>query len=515
MITEIVSKFESFRNRLFRLFHYRSGATMDLIDAVSAVGVTDSIVKLSLSDLFRRKYSSLTDVLSSLFRTNLKTPPKVEERQQQTLKITQLLAEECALNSQETGFALFAIDCTANPRIYAKKVADRTAVHAPNHIPGQKPITVGHEYSVLVYLPNHAIDQELHWAVPLSVRRVKSDQVGPQIGLVQLEEIVNQTVFKNRFCVSVSDTAYSTRAWAIGVKKWSQVVHIARMRANRKLYRMPFCGSKTRCGRPRIYGEELLLKCPSQPDLEEIATITTRKGRIYEVLLQRWNDVIMQGSQEERTHEHPFDLLRVIVTDEKGKPVYRRPLWVMIAGIKRRDVSSKEAYISYGRRYDVEHFFRFGKQKLGLVNSQTCETRHEENWHWIGILAYNMLYHARQLTHPVIYPWEKRKVRAITMAERPSQVQRDYGRIIRGIGTPAPIPKTRGKSPGRQLGAKGGQRPTHALIRRSKQDEFIAHSLPENSSIKNKRKSPAKRNRIPYTRVRRFWAKNRPAPMRC
>ena len=151
MITEIVSKFESFRNRLFRLFHYRSGATMDLIDAVSAVGVTDSIVKLSLSDLFRRKYSSLTDVLSSLFRTNPKTPPKVEERQQQTLKITQLLAEECALNSQETGFALFAIDCTANPRIYAKKVADRTAVHAPNHIPGQKPITVGHEYSVLVY----------------------------------------------------------------------------------------------------------------------------------------------------------------------------------------------------------------------------------------------------------------------------------------------------------------------------------------------------------------------------
>ena len=115
----------------------------------------------------------------------------------------------------------------------------------------------------------------------------------------------------------------------------------------------------------------------------------------------------------------------------------------------------------------------------------------------------------------IIYPWEKRKVRAITMAERPSQVQRDYGRIIRGIGTPAPIPKTRGKSPGRQLGAKGGQRPTHALIRRSKQDEFIAHSLPENSSIKNKRKSPAKRNRIPYTRVRRFWAKNRPAPMRC
>jgi hypothetical protein len=31
-------------------------------------------------------------------------------------------------------------------RAYATMVADRTIVHAPNHVPGQKPITVGHEY---------------------------------------------------------------------------------------------------------------------------------------------------------------------------------------------------------------------------------------------------------------------------------------------------------------------------------------------------------------------------------
>ena len=147
MIEAILFKFQSFRNRLFQLFDYRSGATMDLIDAVSAEITASSVVKMSLSELFRRKYSSLTDVLNSLFRTNLKAPPTAKGRQQQTLKITQLLAEECAPSPQENGFALFAIDCTANPRIYAKKIADRTAVHAPNHIPGQKPITVGHEYS--------------------------------------------------------------------------------------------------------------------------------------------------------------------------------------------------------------------------------------------------------------------------------------------------------------------------------------------------------------------------------
>lgn len=293
---------------------------MDLIDTISATPV-DSVVKLSLSHLFRRKYSSLTDVLSSLFRTHSKEIPTIEETRKQTLKVTQLLAEECAPGIDEDDFALFAIDCTANPRIYAKKVDDRSIIHTPNHIPGQKPITVGHEYSVVVHLPNHMEDKELHWVVPLMVRRVESHQSGPQVGLLQLEEISNQTVFKNHFCVSVADAAYSTRGWVVGVSKWPHVVHVARMRGNRKLYRMAHGGNNIRRGRPQIYGDELLLADPSQPDLEEITSMITRKGRECQVLLQRWNDVIMKGSKEERTHEHPFDLLRVTVTDNQGKPV--------------------------------------------------------------------------------------------------------------------------------------------------------------------------------------------------
>lgn len=514
MIATIVSKFQSFRNRLFQLFHYRSGATMDLIDTVSAETSADSIVKLSLSELFRRKYSSLTDVLSCLFRTNLKTASTIEERREETLKVTQLLAEESASSSRKGEFALFAIDCTANPRIYANKVDDRSIVHAPNHVPGQKPITSGHEYSVLVHLPNQTEDRELHWVVPLSVRRVESHQSGPQVGFAQLEEISNQTVFKNHFCVNVSDAAYSTKSWAIGVNKWPHVVQIARIRGNRKLYRMPTANSTTRRGRPQIYGEELLLNCPSQPDLEEITTTTTRKGRECQVLLQRWNDVIMQGSKEERTHEYPFDLLRVIVTDKKGKPVYRRPLWVIIVGVRRRDVKSRDAYISYGRRYDIEHFFRFGKQRLGLVNSQTCETHHEEGWHWIGLLAYTMLYHARQLTQPVAYPWEKRNVHVIATTQRPSQVQRDYKRIIRGIGTPAPIPKPRGKSPGRLMGCKSGERPDRPLIRKSVKKETL-ESFDVQKKGSSSRRKKSRRPRLQYPRMQRIWSKNRPSPMRC
>ena len=487
---------------------------MDLIDTVSAETDANSIVKLSLSDLFRRKYSSITDVLDSLFRSDLKRPVTKEETRELSLKVTQLLAEECPL-SEENGFVLFAIDCTANPRIYAEKVRDRAIVHAPNHVPGQKPITAGHEYSVLIHLPDNPTDRELHWVVPLSSRRVESNESGPQVGLAQLEEIATVTVFKNRFCVNVSDTAYSTRQWIIGASKLPNVVHIARMRSNRKVYRVPPPGSKKKRGRPLIYGEEIPLSAPPQPDLEEITTIMTRRGGKHQVHLARWNDVIMQGSDKERTHEHPFDLVRITVVDKKGKPVYKRPLWVMVTGAKRREVTSLQAFTSYCRRYDIEHYFRFGKQKLGLVDSQTCETRHEENWHCIGLMAYNMIYHAKALAQAVAHPWEKQKTHIATPNQRPSQAQRDYGRIIRGIGTPAPIPKPRGKSPGRQAGTVVGQRPTHPLIYKSKKKEEPQQDPSAKNQPVKKNKKPLKQKRTRYARMRRVWTKKRPAPMRC
>ena len=78
-----------------------------------------------------------------------------------------------------------------------------------------------------------------------------------------------------------------------------------------------------------------------------------------------------------------------------------------------------------------------------------------------------MLYHARPLAQSVRYPWEKKKIQVLNSIERPSQVQRDYRRIIPEIGTPAPIPKPRGKSPGRQRGHKSGERPDRPVIRKS------------------------------------------------
>jgi hypothetical protein len=490
MIESIVSKFQSFRNRLFQLLYCRADATMDLIDATAAEVASSSVVKLSLSSLFRRSYSSITDVLSNVF-----TPLPTKTSEEQALAVTQLLAEEAPPTIG--AFSLFAIDCTANPRIYSEKVIDRSVVHAPNHVPGQKPITVGHEYSVIVHIPDEPVDRDRHWVIPLSVKRVASSASGPQVGLLQFKQIATQTQFRDCFCVDVADAAYSTGEWLAGIADLHNAVHIARLRGNRTLFRAPQEANRRR-GRPILYGDEVPLCAPSEPDEQlEQFELVTRRGKKLFVKIVRWNDLLAKGRKDLKTHLHPFDVVRITVTDEKGRPIYKRPLWLMIAGQRRREITNRQAFQAYCCRYDIEHFFRFGKQKLCLTSSQTCETRHEENWLWISMLAYTMLYHASSLAKETRYPWERKKVTVIKPKQTPTMVQRDYERIIRGIGTPASVPKPRGKSSGREGGVNGKRRKDQPLVRKAMRTE---------GELKKRRCRKGKAGpKIPCQRLRRIW----------
>lgn len=68
----IIDSIVSFRQDFYNLIHYRADATLDLIDALSSNQTADSVVKLSLNSLFRRGYSSITDVINNFFLNLLK-----------------------------------------------------------------------------------------------------------------------------------------------------------------------------------------------------------------------------------------------------------------------------------------------------------------------------------------------------------------------------------------------------------------------------------------------------------
>lgn len=460
----------NFRNKLYNLFKYRADSTMDLIDSLAGQTSKESPVKLSLNCLFRRSYSSITDAVDNLFRRQPNLNPSPDELKEDQLKITQLFAEECP-KPKIKAFALFAVDCSSNPRVYSEKLEDRSFVHEPTKIPGQKPITVGHQYSTLVYLPEKSFPTDPHWAIPLSTVRVRSNQSGTLAGMEQIIQIMTETQFKDgQLCVLVNDSAYSHGSCIQKTYKLKNLVQISRMRNNRIFYLEPteVEGPRKR-GRPKIYGERWALNNPGEPDERITIEHRTVSGRELKLKIERWNNRLEQGKNDEDVATVMiFDAVRVTVLKLDGTPLYKNPLWVMVTGERRQEIGLKDIADSYFARYDIEHFFRFGKQKLLLTHFQTPDVRHEENWWWLCMMSYMMLYQSRELANHIRHPWEKKqKEYKNEQCRTPSQVQRDYERIIREIGTPACMPKPRGKSNGRAKGLQLSSRNTHPIVKKS------------------------------------------------
>ena len=161
---------------------------------------------------------------------------------------------------------------------------------------------------------------------------------------------------------------------------------------------------------------------------------------------------------------YPFTLVRIVFYDQVGQAAFRRPLWLIVVGQRRHELNAFEIYHAYARRYDLEHFFRFGKQHLSLADFQTPETQREETWWQLVHIAYAQLWLARDLVVALPRPWERNLPTIPARQISPTLVQRDFGRIIRQLGTPAQPPKPRGISAGRHKGTRLPARPRQKVV---------------------------------------------------
>ena len=101
---------------------------------------------------------------------------------------------------------------------------------------------------------------------------------------------------------------------------------------------------------------------------------------------------------------------------------------------------------------------------------QTPEVELEENWWQLTQLAYVQLWLARSLAERMPKPWERYLPRYTTESGKeasPSEVLRDFLRIIQEIGTPAKVLKPRGKPKGRAKGERPEQRQLKQVIKKT------------------------------------------------
>jgi len=475
---------EQFRLDLYEALPYRRDTLFDLLDALSSNSTARSVVELSLSPFFRREYSSITDGIDNFFRGT--SPGKeTEERSDWANEIVNLVAPYLP-EPEARKFWLFGIDVTPQPRPFAETLADRTYIYQPNTLNGNKPVNIGHQSSVLVYLPEKkGGEQTSSWVVPLHIQRVGSEEKKNEVGAAQVKTVFSaaKLPFSGQLKVLVGDCGYSDRLFLsavyagktdeTGKKPSDDQVVIVRSAAHRTFRHAPAeTGKQQSAGHPTWYGTPFRLKDAEtwgKPDEEATTTWLTYRGKVYTVKLQGWYDLRMTGTKTSPMHQHPFTLVRVEVQDEAGKPVFKRPMWLIVMGKRRAEVSLIEAWQAYGQRVDLEHFFRFGKQKLLFTAYQTPDVEHEENWAQIVQLAYIFLWLAAGLVENMPRPWEKPpNQEGEKKPVSPSRSQRGFGGIIQQIGTPAKIPKPRGNSPGRAKGQNPQARERHPVIKKGK-----------------------------------------------
>lgn len=364
---QTIAQLKEFRQQLYQNLLSRADASMDLLDALSSNTTAKSVVELSLSPLFRREYSSLQDAIDNFFQAS--SAEKAEEERRVLEQTFMRLITAQLPTPQRRKFWLFGIDVTPLPRPFARTLPDRTFVHRPNTIRGNKPIAIGHQYSWLVNFPEKESKRPPSWVVPMLVRRVTSEMTPNQVGAEQTAALMKDETlpFHDDLCVEVADSAYSVTPFLGRVAKHDNLVIVARLRGNRVLYRVPTAADDHRLGHPTWYGERFDLRDPttwSEPDEIAETAYTSRRGRTYTVQIEGWHNLLMRGKRDLPMHQHPFTIVRIRLLDTAGRPAFEHALWLVVFGTRGRELSLVEVWEAYCQRYAVEHFFRFGKQHL-------------------------------------------------------------------------------------------------------------------------------------------------------
>ena len=293
-------------------------------------------------------------------------------------------------------YILLAIDHTAWGRREAKTLRDRTYEHqASSH----NSVTVGQGYSTIVWLP----EKQGSWALPLRHERITSYEKPISKAAWQLKQVSRQ--IKQKVLV-ILDSEYGNGSW-VNQTGEIPVSKMMRVRSNCCLWSKP--ESYSGIGRPKKHDKKFKL-----------------------------NDM---------------SLIQVDRLNAKSSSKKHRPLWLVWVG--EQFLELKDVWCQYARRFGVDHWYRFAKQRLHWTLPILSTAQQSERWSdlirtRILSLAQNremsvplmtwQLWLAKELVEEHRLPWQSR-MQTLT----PGRVAQSLFSLLGDIGTPATSPKTRGK----------------------------------------------------------------------
>lgn len=397
------------------------------MDAVLTSRSITSFAELSLSPVFRRAWSSL---YKSLARSQ---PP--------SRKLMGLYAEQ--LPTASAGQLVLAGDHTAWPRLWSPTLQERTYEHQPPAYAEAAPVTIGQGYSTLVCVP----EPQGSWALPLLHERITSFETPLEKAAAQLKTVCEGIEHRP---LSLWDSEYGCGRF---VQLSAEIAcdKLMRLRPNRVVYGPPppYPGH----GRPAKHGDKFALRAADTWWPAE-AQCTVDSEALGTLRLRQWSGVHFRQSAD-----HPMTVILVERLDEAGQ-LRHKPLWLVWVGMTMPAL--KDLWKLYLRRFAIEHWYRFIKQRLHWCLLHLATPAQTQAWSTLMPLLTWQLWLARNESPDSPLPWQKP-----SRHPSPGRVANAFAAILVLIGSPAEHPKPRGKSPGWPSGKTRPPRPPFPIIKKA------------------------------------------------
>jgi hypothetical protein len=437
---------QTFRGKLLGIFPRRADVLFELIDALLLTVDPRSPVELSRSPAFRRRFSMVYDAL----RKGEVDPDLVR----------QLWAEaEPSEALTIGGCAVYGVDTTIDPRPQAETLADRSRVYSAS----QEKAVPGHQYSWL----GRIVSQAPAWFAPRDLERVATCDTPAGVAARQVLRLAATLAVVGMLHVAVADSGYAKAPFLAAFVGLTSLCVLVRLPCNRVLYGAPpvpvinpKTGKRAKRGQPPKHGAKFRLKAPPTPERHIEFPLPLGKGTVR---MSAWGQLHFR--------EVPR-LVGMVVQVEfftpDGQPKYLRPLWLFWSG--PGSVPLEALCQMYLARFGIEHFFRFAKQRLGLLCAKSPTLQACENWTWVVAFAYTQLLLARTLVKAMPRPWDK-SPRDPRQPLTAGQVQRAWPIFSLSLGTPAAAPKPSGKAPGRAAGFHPEPRPRQPVVSKKQHNQ--------------------------------------------
>jgi hypothetical protein len=420
-----LAKLKSFRQEVYNRLGAAHDATFELTDAVLLTRNAYSLADLSLSPVFRRKWPSIYEAL--------------QDSRPQRNKLMKLYIEQMP----SSGRPLLAVDHTCWQRPEAVTLQDRTIEHSCTAVPGNRPIALGQGYSTIAWIP----EASGSWALPLRHERISSWENPIDKGAWQLRQVCRHLAVRP---ISMWDCEYGCAPFVLKTAD-IEADKLVRLRSNLCLWGAPppYSGK----GRPRLHGNKFKLN-DSQTWGEPDESLEVDEPKLGRVRISLWKGLHFRAAAS-----HPMLLLRIERLEEQHCRRVSKPVWLAWLGEEMPCLS--EVWRFYLRRFAIDHWYRFAKQRLHWTLPKLSTPQQCERWSDLMPLMSWELWLAREIVTDNPLPWHKGAA-PLT----PGRVAQAFSGILAAIGTPASAPKPRGKSSGWPQGTPRASKPRYPIVKK-------------------------------------------------